>query len=129
MDTLPHHILAPMYTATPNAQLLTETIPAEYVCKQRVTTPGEESDPEFWINKGLIDCPDPCQLTSIKYSLIECNRCHPIMFQEHHLFSASPGTELRPWSSDLYSMTTGDIIQMLEISDHQMDEVHINWHT
>jgi hypothetical protein len=33
MDTLPRHILTPMYTATPNAQLLTETIPAEYVCE------------------------------------------------------------------------------------------------
>jgi hypothetical protein len=91
--------------------------------------PGEESDPEFWINKGLIDCPDPCQFTGIKYSLMECNRCCPITFQEHHLFSAGPGTELCPWSSDLYSMTAGDIIRMLEISDHQMDEVHINQHT
>jgi hypothetical protein len=73
--------------------------------------------------------PDPCQLTGIKYSLIECNRCRPIMFQEHHLFSAGPGTEIRPRSSDLYSMTAGDIIRMLEISDHQTDEVHINRHT
>jgi hypothetical protein len=59
-------------------------------------TPGEEVDPEFWINKGLMECPDPCQLTGIKYSLIECNRCHPIMFQEYHLFSAGPGTEIHP---------------------------------
>jgi hypothetical protein len=129
MDTLPRHILAPMYTAAPNAQLLTETVPAEYVCEQRITTLGEETDPEFWINKGLIDRPDPCQLTGIKYSLIECNRCRPITFQEHHLFSSGPGTELRPRSSDLYSMTAGDIIRMLEISDHQTDEVHVNRHT
>jgi hypothetical protein len=33
MDTLPRHILAPMYTPTLNAQLLTETVPAEYVCE------------------------------------------------------------------------------------------------
>jgi hypothetical protein len=88
METLPHHILAPMYTATPNAQLLTETVSAEYICEQRVTTPGEEVDPDFWINKGLMEHPDPCQLTGTKYSLMECNRCRPIMFQEHHLFSA-----------------------------------------
>jgi hypothetical protein len=129
MDTLPRHILAPMYTAAPNAQLLTETIPAEYVCETRVMTPGEEVDPEFWINKGLMECPDPCQLTGIKYSLMECNRCRPIMFQEHHLFSTGPGTEIHPCSSDLYSMTTVDIIRMLEISDHQTDEVHTNQHT
>jgi hypothetical protein len=129
MDTLPRHILSPMYTATPNAQLLTETVPAEYVCKTQVIIPGEEVDPEFWINKGLTECPDPCQLTGIKYSLIECNRCCPIMFQEHHLFSTGPGTEIHPHSSDLYSMTAADIIQMLEISDHQTDEVHTNRHT
>jgi hypothetical protein len=129
MDTLPYHILVPIYIAAPNTQLLTKTIPAEYVCKQRIITPGEESDPEFWIHKGLIDRPDLCQLTGIKYSLIECNRCRPITFQEHHLFSAGPATELCPQLSDLYSMTTGDIIWMLEISDHQIDEVHVNRHT
>jgi hypothetical protein len=129
MDTLSQHIIAPMYTAAPNAQLLMETVPAEYVCEQRIMTPGEESDSDFWINKGLIDCPDPCQLTGIKYSLLECNRCRPITFQEHHLFSAGPGTELCPRLLDLYSMTAGDIIRMLEISDHQTDEVHVNQHT
>jgi hypothetical protein len=51
------------------------------------------------------------------------------MFQEHHLFSAGPGTKIHPRSSDLYSMTTTDIIWMLEISDHQTDEVHVNRHT
>jgi hypothetical protein len=129
MDTLPQHILAPMYTATPNAQLLTETVSAEYVCETWTMTPGEEADPEFWINKGLMERPDPCQLTGIKYSLMECNRCQPIMFQEHHLFSTSPGTEIHLCSSDLYSMTTADINRMLEISDHQTNEVHTNRHT
>jgi hypothetical protein len=129
MDTLPHHILAPIYTAAPNAQLLTETVPAKYVCKQRVTTPGEEVDPDFWINKGLMEHPDPCQLTGIKYSLMECNRCCHIMFQEHHLFSAGPRTEIHLHLLDLYSMTAVDIIRMLEISDHQTDEIHVNWHT
>jgi hypothetical protein len=126
MDTLPCHILAPMYTAAPNTQLLTETVPAKYVCEQRITTPGEEVDPDFWINKELMECSDPCQLTGIKYSLMKCNRCRPITFQEHHLFSAGPRTELCPCSSDLYSMTAVDIIRMLEISDHQTDEVHVN---
>jgi hypothetical protein len=129
MDTLPRHILIPMYTATLNAQLLMETVPAEYVCETRVMTPGEEVDPEFWINKGLTERPDSCQLTGIKYSLMECNRCRPIMFQEHHLFSTSPGTEIRLCLSDLYSMTAADIIRMLEISDHQTDGVHTNRHT
>jgi hypothetical protein len=129
MDTLPCHILVPMYTAALNAQLLIETIPAEYICEPHLMTPGEEVDPEFWINKGLMECPDPCQLTGIKYSLIKYNRCCPIMFQEHPLFSAGPGTEIRPRSSDLYSMTAADIIRMLEISDHQTDEVHNNQHT
>jgi hypothetical protein len=96
--------------------------------KSRITTPGEEVDPEFWINKGLTECPDPCQLTGIKYSLIECNRCCPITFQEHHLFSAGPRTEIHLRSSDLYSMTAADIIWMLEISDHQTDEIHTNRH-
>jgi hypothetical protein len=115
-----------MYTAALNAQLLIETIPAEYVCETRTQTPGEENDPDFWINKGLMEHPDPCRLVGIKYSLMECNRCQPITFQEHHLFSAGPGTEIRPQSSDLYSMTAGDIIQMLEISDHQTDVIHVN---
>jgi hypothetical protein len=92
-------------------------------------TLGEEVDPEFWINKGLMERPNPYQLTGIKYSLMECNRCQPIMFQEHHLFSAGPGTEICPRSSNLYSMTAADIIRMLEISDHQTDGVHTNWHT
>jgi hypothetical protein len=118
-----------MYTAAPNAQLLTETVPAEYICEPRNNTPGEEIDPDFWINKGLMERPDPCQLTGIKYSLIECNRCWPITFQEHHLFSTGPRTEIRPRSSDLYSMNTADVIRMLEISDHQTDGVHTNWHT
>jgi hypothetical protein len=128
-DIVPRHLLTPMYTAAPNAQLLTETVPAEYVCETRTQTLGEESDPDFWINKGLMERPDPCQLLGIKYSLMECNRCQPIMFQEHHLFSTGPRTEIRPRSLDLYSMTAGDIIRMLEISDHQTDEVHINRHT
>jgi hypothetical protein len=114
----------PIYIATLNAQLLTETVSAEYICEPRRIIPGEEVDPEFWINKGLTEQPDPCQLTGIKYSLIKCNRCCPITFQEHYLFSASPGTEIHPRSLDLYSMTAMDIIWMLEISDHQTDGVH-----
>jgi hypothetical protein len=47
MDTVPRHILTPMYTAAPNAQLLTETVPAEYICETRAQTPGEENDPNF----------------------------------------------------------------------------------
>jgi hypothetical protein len=129
METLPQHILTPMYTAAPNAQLLMETVPAGYICKPQIMTLGEESDLEFWINKGLTERSDPCQLTGIKYSLMECNRCCPITFQEHHLFSAGLGTEICLRSSDLYSMTAADIIRMLEISDHQTDEVHTNWHT
>jgi hypothetical protein len=129
MDTLPTHIFHPMYTAAPNAQLLTETVPVEFVSKQRTHIPKKENNPDYWINRGLIEHPDPCWLTGIKFSLMECNRCHPIIFQEHHNYSQGLGTELHPQSLDLNTMTAMDIIWIIEISDHQTEEIYINQHT
>jgi hypothetical protein len=59
---------------------------------------------------------------------MECNESRPITFQEAVQFSKGPGTEIRPRSTDLYSMTAANIVQMIEISDHQTDAEHVQRH-
>jgi hypothetical protein len=80
------------------------------------------------MNRSWDERPNPCQLIGIKYELFQANSNYPIVFQEYPTWSQGSSTKTCPRSSDIYTMNIIDIVRMLQISDHQAEEIHAQGH-